>query len=147
MILNYIDSSFCDSIYSLICANFKIYIFALLSYLKNKCNLQFEAYAASRAVKKFCNYDYIYDQELSKTIEKSDLVLFLGQISSLQVEKITNICFQNQKPLLFRMTGYLDYNYQIPNYLKNITAFIHQSENNFSENLLKVNSNYVIILQ
>lgn len=147
VILNYIDSDFCDSIYSLICANFKVYFFALLSYLKNKCKLQIEVYAASRVVKKFCNYDYIYDQELSKSIEKSDLVFFLGQISSLQLEKISTLCTNNQKPFLFRMTGYLDSNYQVPNYLKNVTAFIHQSENNFSENLLKVNSNYVIIDQ
>lgn len=147
LILSHISSQYCGSIYSLICANFKVYFFALLSYLKNKRELQIDAYAASRVVKKFCNYDYIYYQELSKSIEKSDLVLFLGQISSLQVEKITNICFQNQKPFLFRMTGYLDPNYQVPNYLKNVTAFIHQSENNFSENLLRVNSNYVIIDQ
>ena len=147
LILSHISSQYCNSVYSLICANFKVYFFALFSYLKNICKLQIEAYAASRVVKKFCNYDYIYYQELSKSIEKSDLVLFLGQISSLQLEKISTICTKNQKPFLFRMTGYLDSNYQVPNYLKNVTAFIHQSENNFSENLLRVNPYYVIIDQ
>ena len=59
LIMSHISSQYCGSIYSLICANFKVYFFALLSYLKNKRELQIDAYAASRVVKKFCNYEYI----------------------------------------------------------------------------------------
>ncbi len=126
---------------------FLIQIISVLAWFKNFFKLKPYAYAGNKVSKRFFNYEDKVDVILKKSISEADAVIFLGQLSSNYCEKIIDLTKSLGKKYFFRTTGKIEPNQKFNSYLKNVTAFLHHSNQNLMPEILDLNPNYKILDQ
>jgi glycosyltransferase involved in cell wall biosynthesis len=129
-----------------ICKEFRIIkSLAFISYLKNKCKGSISDYANNEWAKKYFKYENKAVKTLNGLVPKYDLIIFIGQISSVYTKEIIEISNKNKVKIIFRTTGKI-LDFQQYDYLNKVDLFIHHSKKNAS-NLRIRNHNYKIIDQ
>tara|TARA_R110002020_G_scaffold355815_2_gene568482 strand:- start:6207 stop:7385 length:1179 start_codon:yes stop_codon:yes gene_type:complete len=144
---DHLNQKYFNSVYRKLLKHPIILFFAGISMLKNKFKYGISAFASNAWSKRYGKFDMYYEDEIVQLIKNAQVALFLGQLTSPGLKQISIACNQEKIPLIFRMTGVLDSSFRVPDYIKNVSTFVHQSESNFSSNLTAVNPNFHLIDQ
>ncbi|PHR88841.1 MAG: hypothetical protein COA80_17730 [Leeuwenhoekiella sp.] len=144
---DHFDQKYFTSVYGQLLKHPMILFFAGISMLKNKFKYGISAFASNDWSKRYGKFDMHYKDEIFQLVKNAQVVLFLGQLTSPGLKQIISACNQENIPIIFRMTGILDFFFRVPDYIKNVSTFVHQSESNYSSNLTAVNSNFHLIDQ
>lgn len=139
--------SYFTSVYRQLLKHPIILFFASISILKNKFKYGISAFASNAWSKRYGKFDMYYEDEIFQLVKNAQVVLFLGQLTSPGLKQIISACYQGNIPIILRMTGVLDPSFRVPDYIKNVSTFVHQSESNFFSNLTAVNANFQLIDQ
>ncbi len=85
---------------------------------------------------------------IQTAIATTDIVFFIGQLTSTYLIEIADYCLENKTPLIVRTTGTIDLPYGIDlTFLENITMYIHHSEANAQNMPSYLDTSYAIIDQ
>ncbi|WP_341220836.1 glycosyltransferase [Polaribacter atrinae] len=109
--------------------NFYIRIFIKLVSLFKQNQINSYSALSNAFVKKILNIKLKRINILKEEILKTDLVLFCAQLTSNYLVDVIPYAKNNNKPVLFRTTGFIDENKDF-SYLKYIDLFIHHSKKN-----------------
>ena len=144
---DHLDQKYFTSVYGQLLKHPIILFFASISILKNKFKYGISAFASNAWSKRYGKFDMYYEDEIFQLVKNTQVVLFLGQLTSPGLKQIISACYQENIPIILRMTGVLDSSFRVPDYIKNVSIFVHQSESNFFSNLTAVNANFQLIDQ
>lgn len=125
-----------------------IFFLSFLSRIVNKGKLKNYAYLNNLISKKLFDLDKLYQNEIKKKLNESDLVMLCVQLTSKFFPEIVLFCDEKKIPCLVRTTGTIrDVSELDFSCLKKVDLFIHHSEAN-ADNLNKqINLPYTIIDQ
>jgi len=111
--------------------NIFLYFLSLLSKTVNKGKLKNYAYLNNLVSKKLFDLDKLYQIEIEKKINESDLITLCMQLTSKFLPEIVVYCDEKKMPCLVRTTGTIRQVLESDaSFLKKVSLFIHHSEAN-----------------
>ena len=128
--------------------NIFLYFFSLLSKIRNKGKLKNYAYLNNLVSKKLFDLNKLYQKEIEKKINESNLVILCMQLTSKFLPEIVVFCNEKKIPCLVRTTGTIkQLTESEASFLRKVNLFIHHSENNANKLNKQINLPYVSIDQ
>lgn len=128
--------------------NIFLYFFSLLSKIRNKGKLKNYAYLNNLVSKKLFDLDKLYQKEIEKKINESNLVILCMQLTSKFLPEIVVYCDEKKMPCLVRTTGTIRQVLESDaSFLTKVSLFIHHSEGNAGNLNNQINLPYSIIDQ
>lgn len=128
--------------------NFILNLFSKVSKIKNKGQLNSEAYINNSASKFLFNLDSLIWKQIEKQLKNTDVVILCVQLATKFLPEIVNYCHLNHIKCLIRTTGTIS-KIEVSEFqfLKKVDLFIHHSEKNANKLNLQIKLPYVIIDQ
>ena len=128
--------------------NIFLYFLSLLSKIVNKGKLKNYAYLNNLVSKKLFDLDKLYQIEIEKKINESDLIILCMQLTSKFLPEIVVYCDEKKMPCLVRTTGTIRQVLESDaSFLTKVSLFIHHSEGNAGNLNNQINLPYSIIDQ
>jgi glycosyltransferase involved in cell wall biosynthesis len=110
-------------------SNFIIRGLSHLSFLKNEKKHTKYFYVNNNLGKKL-GFKKKENSILFNMISRYDVIFIVANIETLRIKEIINLSNQLNKKIIFRTTGEIGSVKLFPDYLKNVSVFLHHSENN-----------------